>query len=216
MFRHSMSYGEDLPRYSMHMKESMVTTIGPKGPHLFRSLSVCSQPSAQITRLASTADFIPPTPVTPVDNTEIEIPSLNQAMYCPQRYSYHDQLSSPIQQLQHQHQQQQQQQQQQFEIAEAERAFNPEKDIRPLSTLSAAVINDYDHLDIMDWTPQQVCQHMARVGFDKSIVDKFARNDISGQILIDLKWEDLKEVRRNSFEGIGGGGGTRVILFFCG
>lgn len=187
MYRHSMSYGEELPRYSA--KDNMITTIGPKGPHLFRSLSVCSNvPSAAATsRLASTADFIPPTPVTPLDVTEFDIPaSLNSAVYDNRRYSM---PMSPATQNQAQS----------FEPAqETERSFNPERDIRPLSTLSAAVINDYDQLDIMDWSPQQVCQHLAKVGFERSIVEKFARNDISGQILVDLKWEDLKEVRTKS------------------
>lgn len=192
MYRHSMSYGDDLPRYTA--KENMITTIGPKGPHLFRSLSVCSSvPSAAATRLASTADFIPPTPVTPLDVTEFDIPtSLNTAVYIDQRrLSLQFSPTSPMA-AQHQHHS--------FEPAqEMERSFNPERDIRPLSTLSAAVINDYDQLDIMDWTPQQVCQHLAKVGFDRIIVEKFARNDISGQILIDLKWEDLKELDIQSF-----------------
>lgn len=183
MYRHSMSYGEDLPRYTP--KENMVTTIGPKGPHLFRSLSVCSTPAPGMSRLASTADFIPPTPITPCDVTEFDIPAnLNSVAY-DQRLSLQFSPVSPS--VQHQHQS--------FEPQpEMERSFNPERDIRPLSTLSAAVINNYDELDIMDWSPQQVCQHLAQVGFDRTIVEKFARNDISGQILIDLKWEDLKEV----------------------
>jgi len=88
-------------------------------------------------------------------------------------------------------------------VQEMERSFNPERDIRPLSTFSAAVINDYDQLDIMDWTPQQVCQHLYKVGFERTIVEKFARNDISGQILIDLKWEDLKEVSSQPLEFLG-------------
>ncbi|KAF8422965.1 hypothetical protein EV426DRAFT_704724 [Tirmania nivea] len=192
IYRHSMSYGEELPRYTT--KENMITTIGPKGPHLFRSLSVCSNvPSAAATRLASTADFIPPTPVTPLDVTEFEIPaSLNTAMYIDQRrLSLQFSPTSPIA-TQHQHHSCEL-------VQEMERSFNPESDIRPLSTLSAAVINDYDQLDIMDWTPQQVCQHLAKVGFEKTIVEKFARNDISGQILVDLKWEDLKELDIQSF-----------------
>ena len=61
--------------------------------------------------------------------------------------------------------------------------------------VSAAVLFDYgDNTDISNWTPQQICSHLEAVGFDRSIVDKFAQNDISGQILVDLKWEDLKEV----------------------
>ena len=197
MYRHSMSYGDDLPRYTTKESLNMVTTIGPKGPHLFRSLSVCSSiPSAAASRLASTADFIPPTPVTPLDVTEFDIPtSLNTAMYVDQLQQHRLSLQfSPISPMAAQHQHQS------FEpVQEMERSFNPERDIRPLSTLSAAVINDYDQLDIMDWTPQQVCQHLAKVGFERTIVEKFARNDISGQILIDLKWEDLKEVSFTAF-----------------
>lgn len=180
--RHSMIYSDELPRYT---PKEMVTT-GPKGPHLFRSLSVCSTPSAAVTRLASTADFVPPTPITPLDVT-FDIPPLpSSAMYESRRHTFQFSPVSPIAQLQ---------QMQSLDVTqELEKSFNPEKDIRPLSTLSAAVINDYEELDIMDWAPKQVCQHLAKVGFDRTIVEKFARNDISGQILIDLKWEDLKEV----------------------
>jgi hypothetical protein len=35
---------------------------------------------------------------------------------------------------------------------------------------------------------------MVALGFDTDLVEKFAKNDITGSILIDLKWDDLKEV----------------------
>ncbi|KAF8454084.1 hypothetical protein BDZ91DRAFT_564727 [Kalaharituber pfeilii] len=217
MYRHSMSYGEDLPRYTP--TDSMITTIGPKGPHLFRTLSVCSTPPSTVTQFSSTADFIPPTPITPLD-ADGELPGLNTAMQ-EQHYKprYPSPLSSHLQQQQQmqqqqiqqqqlqqqqlqqefQRQQQMQQQLQQKQTVEEPEKFNPERDIRPLSLLSEAVINDYDNLDIMDWTPQQVCAHFAAVGFGRDIVGKFAKNDISGQILVDLKWEDLKELEITSF-----------------
>lgn len=178
-----MIYTDELPRYAA--KEPANPTIGPKGPHLFRSLSVCSTPSAAITRLASTADFVPPTPITPLDVT-FDIPPLHSAMYENRRHTFQFSPISPITPQQQMHS---------LDMAQdLEKSFNPEKDVRPLSMLSEAVINDYDHLDILHWAPQQVCQHLSKVGFDRTIVEKFARNDISGQILIDLKWEDLKEV----------------------
>ncbi|KAI5807541.1 hypothetical protein DFH27DRAFT_324667 [Peziza echinospora] len=217
MFRHSISYAEDLPRYTPKDSMSMATTIGPRGPHLFRSLSVQSN---SITRLASTADFIPPTPITPLDVTEFVLPPSFPA-------------PPPLPQFKAQQQQQPPTPSQpspaqstfrgppsavpslpQFRSAPPsavpslpeERLFNPERDIRPISMHSAAVINDYANVDISEWTPQQVCDHFSAIGFDRAIVGKFASNDISGQILVDLKWEDLKELDIQSF-------GRRVELW---
>lgn len=49
------------------------------------------------------------------------------------------------------------------------------------------------------WTPRQVAEWMYSTGFDRSIVDTFFINDISGVTLIDLQYEDLKELGIASF-----------------
>ena len=49
------------------------------------------------------------------------------------------------------------------------------------------------------WNHQQVAEWMFATGFDRSICDTFFINDISGVTLIDLKYEDLKELGITSF-----------------
>ena len=49
------------------------------------------------------------------------------------------------------------------------------------------------------WSPQQVAEWMYATGFDRFICDTFFINDISGVTLIDLRWEDLKELGITSF-----------------
>ena len=49
------------------------------------------------------------------------------------------------------------------------------------------------------WTPRQVAEWMHGTGFEKSIVEQFFTNDISGSTLIDLKYDDLKELGITSF-----------------
>ncbi|MCJ1421536.1 hypothetical protein MMC32_007900, partial [Xylographa parallela] len=49
------------------------------------------------------------------------------------------------------------------------------------------------------WTPREVAEWMHRTGFERSIIELFFQNDISGATLIDLKYEDLKELGITSF-----------------
>lgn len=49
------------------------------------------------------------------------------------------------------------------------------------------------------WTPRQVAEWMHVAGFEKSVIEQFYINDISGSTLIDLKYEDLKELGITSF-----------------
>lgn len=49
------------------------------------------------------------------------------------------------------------------------------------------------------WTPRQVIGWMIDVGFEDSLVEKFCSNDISGAILQDLQFGDLKELGVHSF-----------------
>jgi hypothetical protein len=53
--------------------------------------------------------------------------------------------------------------------------------------------------DPKDWTTQQVCVWMEDSGIETEFVDLFVENDISGPILLDLQFQDLKELGVNSF-----------------
>ncbi|KAG9244583.1 hypothetical protein BJ878DRAFT_63360 [Calycina marina] len=61
-------------------------------------------------------------------------------------------------------------------------------------------VNDALNLeDLARWTPRQVGRWMWDAGLEQSIVEKFEENDISGAILITLKFEDLRELDIPSF-----------------
>ena len=49
------------------------------------------------------------------------------------------------------------------------------------------------------WTPRQVTEWMVDFGFEESLVEKFRSHDISGAILEDLQFGDLKELGVHSF-----------------
>ncbi|KIV94169.1 hypothetical protein PV10_01960 [Exophiala mesophila] len=67
-----------------------------------------------------------------------------------------------------------------------------------LTNLTHAVA-ELDEAQVRDWTPRQVAEWMAESGFEPSLVDKFLIHDISGTVLIDLQFEDLKELDISSF-----------------
>jgi len=69
---------------------------------------------------------------------------------------------------------------------------------RPFTSLNTAVA-ELDEFQVRDWTPQQVADWMADAGFESSVVDKFLIHDISGSVLLDLQFEDLKELDISSF-----------------
>ncbi|KAL8743057.1 MAG: hypothetical protein Q9190_004544 [Brigantiaea leucoxantha] len=52
---------------------------------------------------------------------------------------------------------------------------------------------------LVAWTPRQVAEWMNGFGFERSIVEKFRMHDISGAILKDLQFGDLKELGVLSF-----------------
>lgn len=54
-------------------------------------------------------------------------------------------------------------------------------------------------IPLQAWTPRQVSDWMVGFGFEDSIVEKFCMHDISGAILKDLQFEDLKELGIKSF-----------------
>lgn len=69
---------------------------------------------------------------------------------------------------------------------------------RPISSLTDAV-EGLDLREVARWTPSQVARWMRDAGFEPAIVEKFRENDISGEILITLKFEDLRELDIPSF-----------------
>lgn len=69
---------------------------------------------------------------------------------------------------------------------------------RPLSSLTDAV-EELNLNEVALWTPRQVARWMYDAGFEPSIVERFEDNDISGAILITLKFEDLRELDIPSF-----------------
>ena len=52
---------------------------------------------------------------------------------------------------------------------------------------------------LQTWTPRQVAEWMHATGFERSLVGQFFTNDISGTTLIDLQYDDLKELGITSF-----------------
>ena len=69
---------------------------------------------------------------------------------------------------------------------------------RPVTALNRAVA-ELDETQVRSWTPRQVADWMSEAGFDATVVDKFLLHDISGKVLIDLQFEDLKELDISSF-----------------
>jgi SAM domain (Sterile alpha motif) len=69
---------------------------------------------------------------------------------------------------------------------------------RPFSSLNKAVAK-LDETQVRDWTPHQVANWMREAGFETSVVDKFVKHDITGAVLLDLQFEDLKELDITSY-----------------
>ncbi|RMZ79143.1 hypothetical protein DV738_g3510, partial [Chaetothyriales sp. CBS 135597] len=69
---------------------------------------------------------------------------------------------------------------------------------RPFTALNQAVA-ELDESKVRSWSPRQVASWMADAGFDHGVVEKFLIHDISGSVLLDLQFEDLKELDISSF-----------------
>ncbi|MCJ1478040.1 hypothetical protein MMC13_006715 [Lambiella insularis] len=52
---------------------------------------------------------------------------------------------------------------------------------------------------LASWTPREVAEWMHSAGFERAIIEVFFQNDISGATLIDLQYDDLKELGIASF-----------------
>jgi len=69
---------------------------------------------------------------------------------------------------------------------------------RPFSSLNTAVA-ELDETQVRRWSPRQVAGWMRDAGFEATVVEKFLAHDISGVVLLDLQFEDLKELDITSF-----------------
>ncbi|KAF4438895.1 pob1 [Fusarium acutatum] len=58
---------------------------------------------------------------------------------------------------------------------------------------------ELDTTTLASWSTEMVAQAMLNAGIELSVADRFMENDISGAILITLKFEDLKELSIQSF-----------------
>ncbi|PFH56015.1 hypothetical protein XA68_17198 [Ophiocordyceps unilateralis] len=56
-----------------------------------------------------------------------------------------------------------------------------------------------DSSPLASWTPEMVAQFMVDTGIDVSVADRFIENDINGEIVLTLKFEDLRELDIASF-----------------
>ncbi|KAG5928975.1 hypothetical protein E4U42_007542 [Claviceps africana] len=59
--------------------------------------------------------------------------------------------------------------------------------------------SELDYSQLVLWTPEMVAQWMLNAGIEPYVADCFLHNDISGAILITLKFEDLREIGIQSF-----------------
>jgi len=69
---------------------------------------------------------------------------------------------------------------------------------RSLTSLNNAVA-ELDESQVRSWSPRQVASWMREAGFDHSVVQKFLIHDISGVVLLDLQFEDLRELDITSY-----------------
>ncbi|KZF24792.1 hypothetical protein L228DRAFT_267098 [Xylona heveae TC161] len=76
---------------------------------------------------------------------------------------------------------------------------SPQSAVSPRFSSLPRAVAQLEPVEVRRWTPQQVASWMYGLGFEESVVDKFERNDISGAILVDLQFEDLKELDIQSF-----------------
>ncbi|PHH87502.1 hypothetical protein CDD83_8771 [Cordyceps sp. RAO-2017] len=60
-------------------------------------------------------------------------------------------------------------------------------------------LDELDPSSLASWTPEMVAQFMVNAGIDLSVANRFVENDINGEILVTLKFEDLRELDIPSF-----------------
>ena len=84
-------------------------------------------------------------------------------------------------------------------LSRAETAFNATPITAvPLDTLPSAVAGLHQP-EVRTWTSRQVAAWMHRSGFEDAIIHRFQQHDITGAVLLDMQFEDLKELDIHSF-----------------
>ncbi|KAK3984147.1 hypothetical protein QBC44DRAFT_23152 [Cladorrhinum sp. PSN332] len=91
-----------------------------------------------------------------------------------------------------------------FRLQDVHRTTLPNK--RRGSGPFAFTDEELDTSNLPDWTPEMVAQRMLNAGVELPAAEKFVENDITGAILITLKFEDLKELGIPSF-------GVRTLIW---
>lgn len=66
------------------------------------------------------------------------------------------------------------------------------------ANLTCAVA-ELNSADVRTWNAAQVAAWMYSAGFEDPIIEKFVEHDITGNVLLDLQFEDLKEIEIQSF-----------------
>ncbi|KAF1998092.1 hypothetical protein P154DRAFT_547119 [Amniculicola lignicola CBS 123094] len=63
----------------------------------------------------------------------------------------------------------------------------------------ASAIAHLDNAEVRAWTSRDVATWMYQNGFDNDIIERFEAHDITGAVLLDLQFDDLKELEIQSF-----------------
>jgi len=156
---------------------------GPSGPHLFRM----SQESVDV--LDDRQLSMSP-PESPELARRVTVPQMQQTLqHQHEQLQYLEQLQ--LDQL-HEYQQQGHKQPRQRSVPAREEQGQRQRD-RAFSPPPRTSV------PLRTWTPWQVADWMNAQGFEQTIIEQFFINDISGVTLIDLQYDDLKELGISSF-----------------
>ncbi|KAH7073022.1 SAM and PH domain-containing protein [Paraphoma chrysanthemicola] len=63
----------------------------------------------------------------------------------------------------------------------------------------ALAVAHLDNAEVRAWTSRDVATWMYQNGFEDDVIDKFVDHDITGAVLLDLQFDDLKELEIQSF-----------------
>ena len=63
----------------------------------------------------------------------------------------------------------------------------------------AQAVAHLDNAEVRAWTSSDVATWMYQNGFEDEVIDKFVSHDITGAVLLDLQFDDLKELEIQSF-----------------
>ncbi|KAF3038848.1 hypothetical protein E8E12_007973 [Didymella heteroderae] len=63
----------------------------------------------------------------------------------------------------------------------------------------ASAVAHLDNAEVRAWSSRDVATWMYQNGFEDDVIDKFVTHDITGAVLLDLQFDDLKELEIQSF-----------------